>query len=148
MFRPPLASTNLRRGVLLVLGATIVFLHILGYLQPNLIVGSRLVNRVAIPVLLVAALLLPRSIAVPADAWKTDPTVKWVTLVFMALGTVEVLLYAALMFNVLARFGPDYVPIDSNPTFQMLESRLGHLLVFSILGMMLSPVIVVGIRTK
>jgi hypothetical protein len=123
-----------------------VVLHILGYAQPGLIVDSRLVNWVAIPLLLAAALLLPRKIRVPRDAWKKDPAIRWGSLVFIVLIVVETLLYSALMFNVLARFDPEYIAVDSNTAFRMLESQLGHLLVFSIFGAMLYPVIVIGLR--
>ena len=139
-------SPVIRATLLYLLGSIIVVLHILGYAQPGLIVDSRLVNWVVIPLLLAAVFLLPRTIRVPPDAWKKGPVIKWGSLILALLGAVEVLLYAALMFNVLGRFDPKYLAVDSNPTFRMLEARLGHLTAFSVLGSLLWPLIVTGLR--
>jgi hypothetical protein len=139
-------SPVIRATLLYLLGSIVVVLHILGYAQPGLIVSSRLVNWVAIPLLLGAMFLLPRTIKVPPDAWKKDPVIKWGSLGLALLAAVEALLYAALMFNILARFDPKYLAVDSNPAFSMLETRLGHLMVFSVLGSGLWPLIVTGLR--
>ena len=139
-------SPVIKATLLCLLGSIVVVLHILGYAQPGLIVDSRLVNWVALPLLVAAMFLLPRTIKVPADAWKKDLVIKWGTLVLVVLGVVEVSLYAALMFNLLARFDPKYLAVDSNPAFRMLEPRLGQLLAFSVLGCALWPLIVTGLR--
>lgn len=141
-------SRVVKTTLLYFLASLVVVLHLLGYAQPGLIVGSHLVNRVAIPLLFAAAILLQRTIKVPASVWKNDPVIKWGSLVLAVLSAVEVLLYAALMFNVLARFDHKYLAMDSNPAFRMLESRLGHLIAFSILGILLWPAIVIGLREE
>jgi hypothetical protein len=136
----------IRATLFYLLGGIVVVLHLLGYAQPGLIVGSRLVNWVAIPVLFAAAFLLQRRIRVPASVWKKDPVIKRGSLVLAVLTAIEVLLYSALMFNVLARFDPKYLAVDSNPAFRMLEPQLGDLMVFSVLGILLWPAIVTGLR--
>ena len=141
-------SRAIRATGLYLVGSSVVVLHILGYARPDLIVGSHLVNLIAIPLLLAAMLLLPRTIKVPADAWKKDPLIKWGTLILTTLLMVETLLYVSLMFNVLARFDPKYLAIHSNPIFHMMEPRLGHLMVFSMFGAALWPLIVTGLRDE
>jgi hypothetical protein len=136
------------KGVLLLLlGGLVVGLHLMEYAKPELMVGSRLVNWVAIPLLLGAALLLQRTTKFPADV-RTDSTIKWGSLVFVIVTMVDVLLYGALMFNVLARFDSKYLASDFNSTFQAVQSRLGQSILLGIAGILLWPCIVTGVRDE
>ena len=137
-----------QRILLYFLGSIVIVLHILGYAQPQWIIGSRVVNRIAIPSLLAAAMFLSSKTKIPVDIWKKDRPVKLGGYCLVSLLAIETLLYAALMFNVFAGLDPKYVAEESNPTFQALESRLAHLMVFSVLGCLLWTPIVVGLREQ
>ena len=59
--------------------------------------------------------LLPRTIKALRMAGRRTRVIKWGSLGLVTLAAVEALLYAALMFNILARFDPKYLAVESNP---------------------------------
>jgi hypothetical protein len=134
--------------LLILLGFSIVVLHLVTIAQPTLIVDSRLISRIVIPLLVFAMLVLPRKMKISQATWKRDPAYKWVSGVFLVSMALEGLLYAGLMFNLLAKFRPELIALDSNATFRMFESQVGYLIAFSILGAMLFPVILCGLRQE
>jgi len=138
----------LRTALLHLLASSIVILHVLGYLAPELVIGSHFINVIAIPSLVTAGILLPKLVRIPGDAWKQDRFIKWGCSLFVVLALMEVLVYVALMLNVLAKLDSKYLAEDSNPIFRMSEAKFGHLILFSLLGGMLWTPIVVGLRRK
>ena len=92
----------LRTALLHLLASSIVILHVLGYLAPELVIGSHFINVIAIPSLVTAGILLPKLVRIPGDAWKQDRFIKWGCSLFVVLALMEVLVYVALMLNVLA----------------------------------------------
>jgi hypothetical protein len=136
-----------RLALFLILAVTLLILHVLGYVRPELIVGSRLINRLVIPGLLAAVLLHPRLVQMSEDYWK-DSAIRWGVLIFGTLCIIEALLNSALIvvgwdgLNELAK----YIRINSEYTIQTEESRLGHLMVFSALATGLVPIIITGLR--
>ncbi len=139
-------KNRVKISLLIFLGFSIVGLHFMTVAQPTLIVGSHLINRVVIPLLLIAVFVLPKKLKISQEVWKRDPSYHLVSGLFIFLMVVEGLLYAGLMFNLLAKFRPELIALDSNATFRMLESQLGHLMAFTVLEAALFPVIICGLR--
>ena len=134
--------------LLALLGFSIIALHVLAIVQPTLIVGSHFVNLVAMPLLFIAMLVLPRKMKFSLEVWQSDLAYKWVTGISIALVVVETLQFAALMFNLLGRFHREWIAVDSNPTFRTLDSQLGHLMVFTVLAAGLFPTILIELRRE
>lgn len=94
----------------------IVVLYLVTVARPITIVGSRLINRIVIPFLLTAMFVLPKKMKISQASWKRDPAYKWVSGIFIVLMALEGLLYAGLMFNLLAKFQPELIAVESNGT--------------------------------
>lgn len=134
--------------MLIFLGFIIVGLHFMTVAQPTLIVGSHLIARVVIPLLLVAMFVLPKTMKISQAVWKRDPSYRLVNWLFVFLLVAEGLLYVGLMFNLLDKFLLPFIALDSNATFRTLQSQLGYLVLFSVSGAALSPVIICGLRRE
>src|SRR6476646_4772640 len=124
-------KNRVKISLLIFLGFGIVGLHFMTVAQPTLIVESHLINRVVIPLLLIAVFVLPKKLKISQEVWKRDPSYRLVNWLFVSLLVAESLLYVGLMFNLLDKFLLPFIALDSNATFRTLQSQVGYLVLFS-----------------
>ena len=123
-----------------VLSATLLVLHVIGYAWPSLVLGIPAIRFLILPMLLCAAFLLPRFVQVPKEFSRKDRTMRLGIVIFSFLLGIEMLLFLAVVFDVVRQIIPfaDIVQPHSRADY----FRFAYLMVFSVAGMWLFPLII------
>lgn len=129
-----------RVAVVAVLSATLLALHVIGYAWPNLVLGIPAIRFLIVPILLGAAILLRRLVDVPNKFAEMDSVTRLGVIVFALSTGIEALLFLSVTFDPLRRLMP-FVGIV-RPHSRTDYFRFASLMLYSVLGMFLFPLMV------
>jgi hypothetical protein len=144
--RPPNLRCRTECGISIFLTVALCALHLIGYVEPEMFVESRAIRGFFLPIFLLALLAVPKRLLMSSTS--EDWVGERARHIFLLLAIVEVSFFVALVFPGLEEHihVSKFLELTSHSTVAMQSSRFEYLVAFSMLGSVLSPWLVEGLR--